>query len=165
MHPVYYLYPYFPRFFEICQSERKYNSEADLISVLYQISAQKNAFKILILEIIRYVRCLLLDRIFEHIDGPLSGFDPADSCKIFRAFVAHQHSSHGLDIYLILAGFHNPDHLTAAFSGDRQAEISLIAFHDRIDQLKLPFTVKNARFKRVLLNERNKIHDSSHIVW
>ena len=47
MHPVYYLYPYFPRFFEICQSERKYNSEADLISVLYQISAQKNAFKIL----------------------------------------------------------------------------------------------------------------------
>ena len=112
MHPVYYLYPYFPRFFEICQSERKYNSEADLISVLYQISAQKNAFKILILEIIRYVRCLLLDRIFEHIDGPLSGFDPADSCKIFRAFVAHQHSGHCLNIDRIFAWLHDPHNLS-----------------------------------------------------
>ena len=44
-------------------------------------------------------------------------------------------------------------------------EISLITFHDRIDQAEFPFPVKYTWFKRIFLNKRNKINDPTHIIW
>ena len=51
------------------------------------------------------------------------------------------------------------------FTRDCQVKISLIAFHDRIDQFEFPFTIKYAWFERIFFYKGNEIYDSSHIIW
>ena len=79
----------FDKFYSSNRNNSGYQTKK--ITELHLLNAHSVIFfiKVLILEIIRYVRCLLLDGIFKHIDGPLGGLDPADPCEVFGAFVAH----------------------------------------------------------------------------
>lgn len=78
------------------------------------------------LKVVREIRCLLLDSVFQHVYNGLGTTEATNLIQVVGVFVTQKHGSHGLDIDLVSEPLGTGLHSTVAVAVYGEGEGALI---------------------------------------
>lgn len=117
-----------------------------------------------ILEIVREVRCLLLDGILQHVHGCLGAAQAANLVQVVGVLVAQQHGGHGLDIYLVTEPLEAWLDGAVAVTVYGEGEGALVPREQRVREGEVPHPLPVVRLEGIACDKFLDVHNAGHEV-